>query len=537
MSNQFETKLQAFRDNFEDLIHAIERKRIVFFVGSGISRASPTNIETAKELSRRLQENFGSYSWWRNYFDLSNLTSEQRRQRLYDGEEGLPRLEEIAELFFQRGMFRQFIDTIVGEGTWQTVSPNICHTIISELLIEEFCSGVITTNQDNRIEIKHQEYTPRGNPPHIISHDDFYSNVRATNNIFKVHGCLFYSQEKKYQSTWATSQLTQEAWPDGVCFSHEVITSHVRSGYKIVFVAFSTYLRYLEKTISQAIEAGGNHNQIYCVNRQCFDEMSTQPDTRAFLNSIQLERQRYCQMDVKLFFRIVRHIVFENLLNELCRNNVYLKGEEFNGGTIGCWRISIHDFQDIKTLLKQGILKTDREVFQKYLQLILLEEDSDPCKYVSFKYRGDRIAKLLFILALLRFNYELIFCRTRYRHLFIRKNSLEVSLVILDGDGRKPLQSILEKLNRKMEKDYEMLRHIKNVLVYDASDYRLAPNIAVDSVGTGRITEIEQPASRITNTSKHNYCLLHEDDLRIFLSDSTTLDEFKQKLGSFPWRT
>jgi hypothetical protein len=497
MSNQFEAKLQAFRDNFGDLVPAIEEKRIVFFVGSGISRASPTNIETAKELSRRLKERFSSYSWWGNHFGAGNLTSTQRQQRLYEGEEGLPRLEEIAELFLQREPhasqpLRQFIDAILEDRRWQTVSPNICHTVISELLIEELCSGVVTTNQDDRIETKHREITPPGVAPNIVSHDDFRSNMRPTNNVFKVHGCLFSCPERKYKSVWATSQFAQDTWPSGVSFARDVLLYFGRGGYKIVFVAFATYLQYLEKTISEIIRSGGSYSQFYCVNIQSFDETTYRQDGQKFANSIQLQKERYCQMDAKTFFQIVRHIAFEKSFNDLCRNSVYLKGEEFNGGAINCWRIGVTEFEEAKELMKKDVLKQDRKSFQKFLQLILLEKN-DQSKYVSFRHMGDYIAKLLFMLVLIRFNYSLIFCKTRYRHLLIKKSSFEASLIIINGESRKPLLSILQELNKEMGEDHEMLRDVKNVFVYNAADYRLPSTISSFSLGTGRVTKGEQP--------------------------------------------
>lgn len=536
MPNQFEAQLQNFRGNFEDLIDAIQEKRIAFFVGSGISRASPTNIETAKELSGRLQEKFGAYTWWQNYFDRSRLTPEQQNRRLYGDPSDLPKLEEIAELFLNRDEFKQFIDALMEYRGWQTVPPNICHTVISELLIEEICSGVITTNQDDRIETKHREITPPRVAPNVVFHDDFLSNWRPTNNVFKVHGCLFFCPKRKYRSIWTTSQFARDRWPSGVSFAHEVLMSFGRREYKIVFVAFATHLQYLENTIGEIIHNGGNYNQFYCVSRQSFGEMMSQQDRQKFANSIQLQKERHCQMDAETFFRIARHVAFEKLLNDLCRDSAYLMGEEFKGGKSSYLRIAVTEFQRIKELVKKDVLKWDRESFQKFLQLVLLEKNGQN-KYVSFKYMGDHIAKLLFMLALLRFNYSLIFCKTRYRHLFIKKKSFEASLIIINGDSRKPLQIVLQKLIDEMGKDHEMARDVKNVFVYDAVDYTVPDGVSLDSLKTGKIIETVRPTGTITNASAYNYNLLHEYQLRNILSDSTTLEEFKQKLDGLPWRT
>jgi len=536
MPNQFEAELQNFRDNFEDLTSAIQEKRIAFFVGSGISRASPTNIETAKELSGRLQEKFGAYAWWQNYFDTRRLTPEQQNRRLYGDPSDLPKLEEIAELFLKRDEFKQFIDALMEYRRWQTVPPNICHTVISELLIEEICSGVMTANQDDRIETKHKEITPPGVAPNIVSHDDFRPNWRPTNNVFKVHGCLFFCPERKYRSIWTTSQFARSRWPSGVSFAHEVLMYFGRGKYKIVFVAFATHLQYLENTIGEIIRNGGSYNQFYCVSRQSFDEMMSQQDRQKFASSIQLRKERYCQMDAETFFGIVRHVAFKELLNDLCRNSVYLKGEEFKGGKISYLRIAVTEFQRIKELVKKDVLKWDRESFQKFLQLVLLEKNGQN-KYVSFKYMGYHIAKLLFMLALLRFNYSLIFCKTSYRHLIIKKKSFEASFIIINGDLRKTLRTVLQKLNDEMRKDHEMARDVKNVFVYDAVDYTVPHGVSPGSLGTGKIIETVRPTGTITNASAYNYNLLHEYQLRNILSDSTTLEKFKQKLDNLLCRT
>ncbi len=534
MASQFETQLQDFRTEFEELIHAIEQRKIVFFVGAGISRYSPTDIDTAKELSQRFKEKFGNYPWWQEYFDRNRLTSEQQSKRLYTNPDDLPKLEEIADLFLSRNEFNQFIDTIVEDGRWQTVPPNVCHTVLSELLIEEICSGVITTNQDDRIEIKHREITHPGIAPNIVSHDYFRQNWRQNNNVFKIHGCLSFCPTRKYQSIWATSQFTGSTWPSGVSFAHEVLMHFGQGVYKIVFVGFSTNLQYLENTIDEIVHNGGNYNQFYCVSRRSLSEIISKQENEKFVSSIELQNGRHYKMDAETFFQIVRYIAFENLLNDLSRNNTYLKGDEFKGGSIGYLKIALAEFQGIKELLKKDVLSTDRENFQKFLQLILLEKNSQN-KYVSFRYKGDHIAQLFFMLALLRFNYTLVFCQTKYRHLFIKKNGCEISLIIINGGRKSPLQAILQKLNDEIGKDYEMARDVKNIFIYNALDDALPVDAPPGSLKTGRMIETERPIGTIKNASDYNYHLLYENQLRGILSASSTLEEFNRKLGGLPW--
>jgi len=77
-SDDFANKLSNLRSNFEELVLGIQEKKIIFFVGAGISFASPTNIETAKELVLKLKDKFENFNWWTEYFDPSKLNAEDR---------------------------------------------------------------------------------------------------------------------------------------------------------------------------------------------------------------------------------------------------------------------------------------------------------------------------------------------------------------------------------------------------------------------------------------------------------------------------
>lgn len=192
-SSEFRTKLDRFRNDFEELVTGLQVNRVVFFVGAGISRGSPTNIETAKELVQKLKDKFGNYDWWRDYFNPAEPSSQIK---FYDAAKTIPKLEEIAELFLRRNDSRTFIDSVMEEKLWETKPGNICHTVLGELLIEEVCEGVLTTNLDDRIEQQHRTITTRSGP-NVISHDDFLIDKEHRNDIYKVHGCLYKCADRK----------------------------------------------------------------------------------------------------------------------------------------------------------------------------------------------------------------------------------------------------------------------------------------------------------------------------------------------------
>jgi len=150
--------MSNLRNNFQELVLRIQGKKAIFLVGAGISLGAPTNIETAKELVLRLKDKFSGFDWWARYFDPSIPNAESK---FYDESFQFPKLQEIAELFLSRGEFRLFIDSLMEDKIWETKPPNVCHTVLSELLIEEICEGVLTTNVDDRIETEHRHISAR----------------------------------------------------------------------------------------------------------------------------------------------------------------------------------------------------------------------------------------------------------------------------------------------------------------------------------------------------------------------------------------
>lgn len=527
MPNQFELEIQNFRNSFQELVHSIKNKRIIFFVGSGISSIPPTEIDTAKGLAERLRLIYSGFPWWQEYFDKTRLSQEDQKVRFYVNPNDLPKLEEIAELFLRRGVnqYKEFIEVIENDQEWKTLTPNICHTVLSELMIEEICPGVITANQDNRIEIKHDEITTNG-AINIVSHDDYRNKEKANNNIYKVNGCLFYCQTKKHESIWASSQFAQTEWPVGVKFGEDVFKNFVKQGYKIMFVGFKTYLQYLNNTITKLVQEGCTYDQFYCIGRRGFEELAAgEEEEKNFLESIQLQKQRYCKIDAQEFFRLIRYFVFDKMLCDLYQNSPDLKGDQLQGG-----HIPLSSFNRSKDSLKEDVLKSDREVFQMFMQHILHKHDLR--KYVSFRYMNSEIGRLFFILAIFRFNYILNFCQTKYCHLIITKDNFEAKLIMINGERIKPLRIIIENINREMTEDFEMGRNIRNVFVYDALDYTLQD----PSTGTGRMIEMASPVGKATNGYEFNYNRLLDNELISLLLSSLSEEDFKQKLDNISWR-
>jgi NAD-dependent SIR2 family protein deacetylase len=522
--NDFASELNRFRNNFQELAQGIQGERVIFLVGAGISFGAPTNIETAKELVLRLKEKFGVYDWWAEYFDPS---SPNAGNKFYDEAFQLPKLEEIAELFLSRGEFRLFIDSLMEEKIWETKPPNICHTVLSELLIEEICEGVLTTNVDDRIENEHRRISARTGP-NVISHDDFVADQGHRNNIYKIHGCLYKCPNRKYDSIWATSQLSSVTWPTGLNFAESLIRSFCQRCY-LVFVGFNTPAGYLKRTLAEAIQNNENL-KFYCVLPCDFDSIDPE-----FREMICLSEDRFIQLCGEDFFSLVRQIVFEERLNGLFRDGegiLQRMMKYFNGGDERIYQIEASEFEAAKESVKNEIIKQDRDFFQRFLGEVL-QEQGHRDKYVSFRYASDQIARLFYWLAVFRFNYEeFTFCKTSSRHLLMHKENKTISLLIVDGHKEKPLDLIYQQLNRTIEEDREFMYDIRNVFVYDASEYN-GQAATPEKVGSGRL--VERDPNKIVNASSVRYFPLTDQEINKFLREFA-LEGFKQNLDAQPWR-
>lgn len=527
VSQEFQAELDRFRNDYESLVHAIEDRKVVFFVGSGISRATPTNIETARELSQKFQERYGQYDWWRAYFDPDNLTHDQEESRLYD--DGLPRLEEIAELFLQREEFNEFINALESRA-WEAKPANVCHEVLAELLIEEICNGIITTNLDDQVEKIHRDRHTKG--PNIVSHDDFLAQRGQNNNIYKIHGCLYRDQTKKYESIWATSQLRNGTWPAGVTFGDSVIRDY-GTDHAFIFVGFASCPEYLKNTMQQIVgnrDAQGRPLECYCVINQTHDEMLREPAKASFAQSIALVPERHYTTTAEDFFCIIRQIVFEDRLRKLFQDDLGPRGENFQSGSSPCWQVAKAEYDTAKDQLKAEIISTDREKYQKFLRMVIFDESYG--KFVSFGFDGHAIARVLFLLVLLRLNYSFIFCESPFHHLTIRKDGFEARLIFKNGHDRVPLSYILQELNQRLAEDEEMQCNIRNVFVYDPATIDCDPRNP-HGVGIGKIV-VEEPG-KIADGYAVNYSVLLDDDLYGFLRGSN-LEQFCQRLDVFSWR-
>jgi len=313
-------------------------------------------------------------------------------------------------------------------------------------------------------------------------------------------------------------------WPTGVNFAENLIKDFCQRCC-LVFVGFSTPAGYLKRTLSEAIQNNADL-KLYCVLPCDFASVYSE-----FRQTIGLSEDRFIQLCGEDFFSLVRHIVFEDLLNKLFREKIGQR-KYFNGGEEPIYQIEASEFDKAKESVKHEIIKQDRDYFQRFLQEVL-EEQGRKDKYVSFRYASDQMARLFYWLAVFRFNYEeFTFCKTSSRHLLMRKDGQTTPLLIVNGDKDKPLYHIYQQLNKKITEDHEFMYDIRNVFVYDAADYDVQVP-APEKVGSGRL--VERDPDKIVNASSAHYFPLTDQQMNKFLREFT-LEGFKRNLDAQPWR-
>jgi hypothetical protein len=294
----------------------------------------------------------------------------------------------------------------------------------------------------------------------------------------------------------------------------------------LVFVGFNTHAGYLEKTLSEAIE-NNNDLRLYCVLPCSIDSVDSK-----FRQAIFLSPERLIPLSGEEFFPIIRHIVFEDLLNKLFRTRVSQRKKYFKGGNAPIYQIEDSEFDRAKECVKHEIVKQDRTSFQRFLQEVLREQGRRH-KYVSFRYQSDKMEVLFFWLTVLRLNYEeFIFCTTSFSHLLMQKDDREIPMLIVNGDNRDHIDLIYQQLNRQIEQDREFRHYIKNVFVYNAEGYTSQAETPAE-VGSGRL--IERDPHKVVNASSIDYFSLTDHKMYEFLREFD-LERFRQNLDDQPWR-
>lgn len=523
--NEFET-------SYPNLITAIKSKNLMFICGAGISRADPTHIDTARTLSQRLVNLLGHDPLFQSYFDHSD---DSRRSMFYP-DTSLPKLEDIAEYFkYVRNDFNRFIDSVRNE-PWVIGEENICHEAISEYLIEEFTEGIFTLNVDNHIETVHARISIE-EAPRTIFHDNVDFRRGISNNIYKLCGCLLGNP---YETIWARSQLENCNWPGGYSFGQRYLRN-IGNSKNIALVGVSNLPKYLIETLRELASPRPAlpPRTFYVVDILSFSDYVQRAEVRELVQTINLTEAYYIRLSANDFFNFVRQVIFSNCLNDLCMNHRYFDGEDFRGGSRSSYEITKMVYESKKNQLKDDLIQQNGESntnlegqksfvrFHNFIRVVSSFSGGSPYKYISFKDRCDRIASLIRILIMLRFNYEIKLFTEKYKHLTFKKGTQVFDIVFFCGEGKKTLQAIKLEIEKGILSDHER-KNIKNVVIFEATSYESDENLSPD---------ISEPdGGNEIGVFRPEYTTMREDKL-IGMFVSRNEHDFNSWLDDFGWRS
>ena len=206
-----------------NLLNSIKKKRLVLFVGSGISIYPPANLPAGgmvtKLLKRKLQELdcFDRYKNKSNY--LHNIWEEPYG----------PSFEAILELAPDKNKVLKFLREL-----YFNCNPNNIHLFIAELLRKELIQVVITTNYDSCIEKAYKQLTNM--ELLTIYLENHYKNQKLHSSLpflFKIHGSIEGPEQEIIFSLYQEGQ-------ELIGWKKELL-KEIISGKEILFLGYSGY--------------------------------------------------------------------------------------------------------------------------------------------------------------------------------------------------------------------------------------------------------------------------------------------------------
>ena len=185
--------MKTIQEIIQEIAELIKEGKVLFFVGSGISREKPTYLPTGDTLKNELAESF--------CFDQTN----EIKNRLLKAIKNIT-LEEVSQVFDEH-VGAQLLDVLSGIFDDVKIQPNRIHQYLAKSLT--YGNVVITTNYDSIIErayiesvLKRDEKRERLGLYYDDTHFDEINDLaiedlKKSSNIFKLHGTFQDIRNKK----------------------------------------------------------------------------------------------------------------------------------------------------------------------------------------------------------------------------------------------------------------------------------------------------------------------------------------------------
>lgn len=190
---------KKYQDYVQEITDLIKEGKVLFFVGSGISREKPTYLPTGERLRNELIEPF--------CFDQAN----EIKNRLLEVIKNIT-LEEVSQVIYEH-VGDRLLDVLSNIFDNPKIQPNKIHQLLAKSLT--YGNVVVTTNYDSIIERAYIERVPKEiqkektlwlyyDNTHFDEINDYLLNIFSGkediglfSNIFKLHGTFQDIRNKK----------------------------------------------------------------------------------------------------------------------------------------------------------------------------------------------------------------------------------------------------------------------------------------------------------------------------------------------------
>lgn len=168
-----------------ELLVSIEADSLILFCGAGLSMSPPSNLPSAADLAKECTKRYITISG----SDLPNDIKDN--------------LEKIASYCKQNGIFKYFIQKLIPWDRIMGIKNNSGHDTIADFLCCSSVDFVVTTNQDDLIEIAASNIGENNFYPAVLPQDLFRGDIKH-NPYLKLHGCCRKDRES---TIWCKEQL------------------------------------------------------------------------------------------------------------------------------------------------------------------------------------------------------------------------------------------------------------------------------------------------------------------------------------------
>jgi hypothetical protein len=216
-------------DVLEMLLGVIESRRLVLFLGAGLSMPKPSGLPPAAVLARVAARRHAA----RTEVRLPDALQED--------------IEAQARYFNTKGQLESYFLPHLIDWTGFDGEPNTGHSAVADLLLSHAAALSVTTNVDVLIERAAERL---GEPSIAAALDGSEASIPQAHPPFlKVHGCF---RRNRADTLWCREQIAREPWAGRIQRSAQWLAGNLFQK-DVVFVGYWTDWTYLNDVLASVL--------------------------------------------------------------------------------------------------------------------------------------------------------------------------------------------------------------------------------------------------------------------------------------------